>query len=272
MEFRNITQFDSNKIIHSLIVDESKQFADKLTCKLCSKILKDPLACSQCVSLFCFDCISNFYYLHKECPFKCFNPCFQEPVDINEITKHVKINCYNKEKGCSEVLEINNIYNHIENNCDFEYKECVKCFKLLKSHQTQKHKCKIDLKETNNSKCEIIKSFSSTLVVNCQFCKIDKKISIEADHTHKCDQYFAGCFICFPKIKNEFINQHTAIECLYQFSLNNKYNHLIERSDNKYDLFSDFKISIELNYSKNKVENNNLKRENLEGTTLKYQL
>lgn len=254
-----VSKFDPSKISFDIILDESKSLAQQLICKLCSKFIQDPVCCNKCLITCCYNCISNYFFVAKTCPNNCDTDEFSRPCHLLDIARSIRINCYNKEKGCKKTMNLNQIVEHIEAECQYENVKCNICVDSFKLSEITSHILSCSKKNLlNNSSNTSI--YVNNLQIACEFCKIVKEIKIHADHTHSCDQYFAGCHTCYKMLKDEFKAHHPAIECLYNFSLNNKNEASINLKEDVN--FSDFKISVDLSYdqkSEKMLKNNFLK-------------
>ena len=85
---------------------------DIIKCKICSKILKEPMLCRECQSVYCKACIDNIDNKHKICP-KCENPEYVPSIDKSAILSMLKFLC----KNCKKEIKYNDVESHLNKGC-----------------------------------------------------------------------------------------------------------------------------------------------------------
>ena len=60
---------------------------DTITCKLCNKILKNPMMCTSCQETYCENCLNNWVNI---CPNHCENPQYVENKSTKTLAEEFK--------------------------------------------------------------------------------------------------------------------------------------------------------------------------------------
>lgn len=89
-------------------------------------VVKDPLECSGCQTLFCTACIDPWRASNGHCPKKCQG---NDDVEFRAVHRYVsqellslKFKCFNP--GCNQVNEHNKAIEHLK-NCDKLFQPCI---------------------------------------------------------------------------------------------------------------------------------------------------
>ena len=83
---------------------------DTITCKLCNKIKKDPMMCTNCQKTYCKNCLHNFV---NTCPNNCENPQYVKSIGVINILSKLKYECQN----CGKQIKSEDIKSHLDSNC-----------------------------------------------------------------------------------------------------------------------------------------------------------
>ena len=115
---------------------EKKKFVTsslhRYTCWICSKVLRDPIWCGGCKTLFCRSCIMHYQNPSNQICFACknklnvdarLNQCRRLKKEIDKLLVY----CAYRDRGCQEIVELRHHHDH-ENNCNFaERYNCAHC-------------------------------------------------------------------------------------------------------------------------------------------------
>ena len=134
---------------------------DRLLCKICLLLGRDPYLSVCCGHLFCKSCLDNLRNspaISNVCPICCTEEFFTFPnkADDRKI-KSLHVYCTNKVMGCEWQGELNNINNHLgnSNGCQFEKVRCSnECGKMMQRRYLTNH----------------VETECSRRKVNCQYC------------------------------------------------------------------------------------------------------
>ena len=115
---------------------------DTITCKICQKIIKNPMMCTSCQKTYCKNCLTAF---RKTCPNGCKNPNYLKNMSVTDILSKIKYECQN----CGKQIKSEDIKSHLDSNCvkisnkpktlaeEFKTK---KTLRLLKSEEVEEIK------------------------------------------------------------------------------------------------------------------------------------
>ena len=104
---KNMNYFPEESIVKDNIYMKMK---DSITCKLCKKLLKDPMFCTSCQNTYCKNCLNGWV---KTCPNSCENPNYIENISTKEILSKLKYECQN----CGNQVKFEDIKSHLDSNC-----------------------------------------------------------------------------------------------------------------------------------------------------------
>ena len=102
---------------------------DIVKCKICSKILKDPMICRDCQNVYCKACIDE----QKNCP-KCNNSEFVSSIDKKALLSLLKFRC----KNCKNEIKYNDVESHLNTGCKKNLKENKLIEQIYKKKQLKK--------------------------------------------------------------------------------------------------------------------------------------
>ena len=85
---------------------------DIIKCKLCSKILKEPMICRECQNVYCKTCIDKSANKKKICP-NCQNPDYVPSIDKKTVLSMLKFRC----KNCKNEIKYNDVESHLNTGC-----------------------------------------------------------------------------------------------------------------------------------------------------------
>ena len=103
----NVEYFPEESVVKDSIYMMMK---DTITCKLCTKLLKNPMMCTSCQNTYCKNCLNEWI---KTCPNKCENPNYVENASVIEILSKLKYECQN----CGKQIKSGDIKSHLDSNC-----------------------------------------------------------------------------------------------------------------------------------------------------------
>lgn len=98
--------FDDSCLIED---DYYSSIKELIKCKICKKILKEPMMCLGCQSAFCKNCTDNLNQENHSCE----NPKYQENKTAISLLKTLKYLC----KNCKSEVKAGDIENHLEKGC-----------------------------------------------------------------------------------------------------------------------------------------------------------
>lgn len=98
-----------------IIKDEYyNSFKKVILCKICFKILKEPMMCTQCQVNYCKNCIEDWSKDHSRCPQDCEIPNYIKNIDKESIISNLKYRCNN----CQEEVKYSQIESHLSKGCE----------------------------------------------------------------------------------------------------------------------------------------------------------
>ena len=158
--------------------DLVRQPTDRLVCKICYLLSRDPYLSVCCGHVFCKSCLDNVKKataITNACPV-----CRDEEFvtfpnkQLDREIKSLHIYCTNKEKGCEWQGELNDINNHLgnSNGCQFEEMKCSnECGKMIQRRYLTSH----------------VETECPRRKVNCQYCHdTGEHQFIEGQHKEEC--------------------------------------------------------------------------------------
>lgn len=200
--FINKKKIAKEKIDTSLILNENElQF--NLECPVCLEISYDNLICSECLAIYCFDCLNPL----KKCPSCCnkdFNKVGTDHFPILLVFQSMMIKC--KNHNCNKIGNLIEMEYH-KDNCIYETIKCRdQCGKSIELCNIYKHY--INDCELNKFQCVWCNStfFYSEYIVHLKNCSTNKEMCVNCTGYHNnnenCYMYVEICNLCkIPDIK-----------------------------------------------------------------------
>ena len=99
--------FDDDCLIKDEIYNTYK---DSVTCKICNKILNEPMMCQKCQKTFCKKCQDEF---KKDNSHKCEKPIYVENKNAASFVNLLKYLC----KNCKNEIQKKDIKKHLSEGC-----------------------------------------------------------------------------------------------------------------------------------------------------------
>ncbi len=127
------------------------EFIDLVKCKICFMISLKPVACKQCESVFCRECLNTWLKKHNTCPLRCKN------FDINEeprLVKNILSKFYYSCRNCKNKICLND-FDHHSQTCSESRINCNDCNQLIRKSFLPTH----------------LKLFCENATVQCDLCK-----------------------------------------------------------------------------------------------------
>jgi hypothetical protein len=199
------------------------EVADRLTCHICTKPLRDPHLTKCCGQIFCESCLEQWSTKHKEeqcCPF-CRSTGDDFVHFLDKRTKReinvLKVKCSNHRQGCEWIGELGTLQGHCRSaktGCGYVEIKCPNgCYDILEefgddeeSHVSQEIKqvLRKDLKHHLTAECRLRR-------YQCQYCgKRDTFEAITEWHYYECSEFPVPCpnRCCVMQMKRKEINKH----------------------------------------------------------------
>ena len=126
----------SNKILKEGEYDFVDEVPEKLTCNICTNVLRDPRLTECCGQHFCQECLQSWFQQHKKitCP-HCREEDFVHIRDksIKREINQLQVYCSKREEGCMWVGEVCSLETHLrsETGCDYVMVSCPNGCKKL---------------------------------------------------------------------------------------------------------------------------------------------
>ena len=152
----------------------SSSFMDSLSCKICLKVLHDPVQCQNNEHYFCRKCITKHLENSETCPL-CMDQLALEtlrsvPRVILEMVSHIKKPpCRHVSRGCTENVLVEDVLLH-EQTCGYAPVVCSSkgCKKTMNRRDQESHEMK---------ECKFRK-------ITCEFC--DEELMYVDYQRHQC--------------------------------------------------------------------------------------
>jgi len=96
-----------------------------LICKLCGKVLEDPLS-TPCGHVFCAACALRWFSKVSSCPALCQKITTKElnhVLPLKNLILKLDVKCEHRERGCNRVMKLQHLSEHAE-TCDFSPVRC----------------------------------------------------------------------------------------------------------------------------------------------------
>ena len=156
----NINDLDTNNNIfiggydEDLVINKNYLLSldDIYKCKICYKIMINPVECETCGHNFCYNCINS-----SDCPFGCKDKTIkQSSLAIKNLLGQIRFKCPNK--GCTESFDYSKIEIH-KNECQYKLVKCPNknCEKIMLRKDVLNHA---------NNECEF-------LLIKCKYCNYE---------------------------------------------------------------------------------------------------
>jgi hypothetical protein len=176
--------------------------SSELSCKLCSKVLREPVQVVCCGQHYCKSCIERRIAANPTCP-NCHTPNFNHFKDkhFEQRIDMLKIYCPHHKKGCKWTGEMSTVKSHLHasQGCTYEAVLCVN-----KCGQTMMRR---DIKEHLTKHCMLRR-------VRCQYCNHENTYQVvTGTHYAVCPSYPVKCsYNCNTKnIKRSELNKHEPV-------------------------------------------------------------
>ena len=195
-----MTMNSSPKIEHNgYMFDFVGKVPAELVCKLCSKVLREPVQVVCCGQHYCKHCIERRISPTSPCP-NCRTPNFNHFKDkhFEQRIDMLKIYCPHHKRGCKWTGEMSTVRSHLHapQGCPYEAVLCVN-----KCGQTMMRR---DVKEHLMKHCMLRR-------VRCQYCNHDNTYQVvTGPHYSVCPSYPVKCtYNCNTKgIKRSDLAKH----------------------------------------------------------------
>ena len=160
---------------------------DRLVCRICDYVSRDPRMSECCGHNFCESCLENANKaasITKACPI-CRDDGFTtyRNKQADREARNLEIACPNEEMGCTWQGEINHVSGHFVDNilgCEYENVKCTNfdCEEMVQRRSLRDHVWMDCLHRTSR----------------CQYCRTyDKYLFIIGDHVKQCPKYPLPC-------------------------------------------------------------------------------
>ena len=171
----------------------------ELTCKLCSKVLREPVQVVCCGYHYCKTCIERRINVNATCP-NCHTPNFNHFKDkhFEQRIDMLKIYCPHHKRGCKWSGEMSTVKSHLHaaQGCPYEAVLCTnKCGQTMMRRDSKEHLMK---------QCALRR-------VRCQYCNHENTFQVvTGTHYGVCPSYPVKCsYNCNTKgIKRSELNKH----------------------------------------------------------------
>ncbi|CAF3710229.1 unnamed protein product [Adineta steineri] len=131
-------------------------------CIICTDLLWKPIACNNCDSLYCSECIKIWLVQSPEnCP-HCQNYAERRcsPLIIKQLAK-LQFACINQSNGCPEIIGYEALEKH-EIGCGYKLQQCSGCHSTVLEKELSKHEDNCESIRLNCSECNVTYSRCDT--------------------------------------------------------------------------------------------------------------
>ncbi|CAF1344006.1 unnamed protein product [Adineta steineri] len=128
---------------------------EDLECIICTDLLWKPIACNNCDSLYCSQCIKNWLVKSPEnCP-HCQNYAERRcsPFVIKQLAK-LQFACINQPNGCPEIIGYEALEKH-EIECSYKLQQCSGCHLTVLEKELAKHEDNCESIRLTCSECNV---------------------------------------------------------------------------------------------------------------------
>ncbi|CAF1355120.1 unnamed protein product [Adineta steineri] len=128
---------------------------EDLECIICTDLLWKPIACNNCDSLYCSECIKSWLVKSPEnCP-HCQNYVERRcsPFIIKQLAK-LQFACINQSNGCPEIIGYEVLEKH-EIECGYKLQQCSGCHSTVLEKELAKHEDDCESIRLTCSECNI---------------------------------------------------------------------------------------------------------------------
>jgi hypothetical protein len=167
---------DEMKNLSGTLIDEKhSSVSSELLCKICNKIVYEPVDCDQCNELLCKSCVqdSNKVSLaNRKNSSQCLHSNFKNSCKtLKNMLSRISLNCPHTSLGCKEVIVYENLQSHLTKSCKYYVYKCNYC-----DYSGEQKECK--------------------------------------SHSINCEASFTSCSICEEIIKKKNIMAHSSFDCI----------------------------------------------------------
>ncbi|CAF0766748.1 unnamed protein product [Didymodactylos carnosus] len=126
-----------------------------VTCSICKDILWKPQTCNTCKNAFCKECLDYWFNRHHNtCPMMHHYKNDRVPPLLNDMLSELRIFCYNKTNGCTDVLSYDALEQHELKGCNYQKVNCHGCKIPMLKKDLDQHESECDQIEINCDLCE----------------------------------------------------------------------------------------------------------------------
>ena len=191
------TKFDEENYI-----GEDKEDIREFNCLFCLFIVKQPISCGNCDTLFCTKCIEDHLKRSKECP-QCRKAFTHKSINriISGILQRLQFYCPLK---CKTVLTQESIYVHLPKCKNLERIKCLHCNTIMQ----------YDHSLTEEDNYDLHKKDCSLLTTPCLYCEEMVVKSKWVEHLKKCEMNLYNCTQCRDYFPSKFKEAHDKFFCI----------------------------------------------------------
>ena len=95
-----------------------------LVCKICKKVVQQPIECSVCQQSFCEPCIRHWHQEFQQCPNSCTLALRPSHPILASFLNTLKIRCVFASRGCSAIVRLKDLSSHEASECDYRLVTC----------------------------------------------------------------------------------------------------------------------------------------------------
>ncbi|KAG1962068.1 E3 ubiquitin-protein ligase PDZRN3-B [Pimephales promelas] len=190
-----------------------------LICKLCGKVLEDPLS-TPCGHVFCAACALRWFSKVSSCPALCQKITTKElnhVLPLKNLILKLDVKCEHRERGCNRVMKLQHLSEHAE-TCDFSPVRCrnegcdaVLILKDVASHMRER--CEHRAVEVCQGGCGLALSLKE---------RSDDHSCLQALKTHSCllqtkalrlEEELKSQSLSFSKRERSLLSKLSALHC-----------------------------------------------------------
>lgn len=190
-------------------VDFTELPPSRVTCSLCTKVLRNPHFTSCCSNNLCLKCAQQLESDGSGCP-NCNEPAFTYAFDesMQQSINELLVRCQHVSEGCMWFGRLELLFQHMQKNCHFISQPCpLDCGQNVTQSKMKEHKTKLCKKRSY--RCEHCNKYEATYE------------EAEKNHFSVCEKFPVACPNQCPmkKVPKDRLQYHVKNECLYQDSL-----------------------------------------------------
>lgn len=210
------TKFDEDNY-----VGDNKEDIREFNCLFCLFIVKDPISCSNCETLFCNKCLEDHLKRSKICP-QCRNEYKPKPINriISGILQRSQFYCPLK---CKTVLSQDTMYIHLPKCKNLERIKCLHCNTTMQ----------YDHSLTEEENYDKHKKDCSLLTTPCLYCEELVVKSKYVQHLSKCSSRLYFCTQCRDYFPEKYRESHDDYFCIRNKDVSNIFSEIKKLIDVK---------------------------------------